>query len=240
MVVDFDAASLEQLEALLLGDDAALRADAATALGDRLRTLELAELPLSIRELLAALLDDQTPMVRFEAAMTLAEANDKRATSLLLSAAATRRFRLDAVRALGTMGDKRAVPALRAMISRFLMPWADKMQAAAALCALGDTQGAEYLVEKLTSRRDAERASAVHFIGESRHPEARRLLEPMVDDAKHPMRDVAARALGFLGDPASAPVLKAARIDADEALRCDIDQALARLTAAIARDERNL
>jgi len=44
--------------------------------------------------------------------------------------------------------------------------------------------------------------------------------------------DVAARALGFLGDPASAPVLEAARTNADEALRSDIDQALARLRPA--------
>lgn len=231
-MVDFDAASLSELEALLLGDDVQLRADAATALGDRLRTQELAELPHAMRELIASLLDDATPMVRFEAAMTLAEAHDRRATALLMSASTTRRFRLDAVRALGTMGDVRAVPHLTKMLDRFLMPWADKLQAAAALCALGDKRGRDYLIEKLESRRPAERAAAVHFIGESRHPDARRLLEPMVEDAKHPMRDVAARSLGLLGDPAARGTLEAARDNADEALRLDIDQALARLRPA--------
>jgi HEAT repeat protein len=198
-MVDFDTASLAELEALLLGDDAQLRSDAATALGDRLRTHELDELPADLRELLVTLLDDATPMVRFEAAVTLAEAHDRRATTLLMSASETHRFRLDAVRALGAMGDTRAIPHLTKMLDRFLMPWADKMQAAAALCALGDTRGAQYLESKLTSRRQAERAAAVHFIGESRHPDARRILTSMIDDAKHPLRDVAEHALGLLG-----------------------------------------
>ncbi|HSI06550.1 MAG: HEAT repeat domain-containing protein [Myxococcota bacterium] len=232
VTIDFDGASLPELVALMHSEHAQARADAATAIGDRLRTRELDVMPPDIHELIVDLLGDPVPIVRFEAAMTLAEAHDQRGTDLLVEAAAHRTFRLDAVRALGAMGDQRAAPTLAAMMGKLLMPWADRLQAAAALCALRDTRGAEYLAKKLTSRRKAERAAAIHFIGESRHPRARELLTPMVDDAKEPMRDVAARALGILGDPAATPVLEAARAGADEALRADIDQALAQLKAA--------
>jgi len=126
----------------------------------------------------------------------LAEARDHRATPLLLLAMRHRTFRLDAVRALGTMGDPQAVAPLRELMGRWLMPWADKLQAAAALCALGDQSGARYLQERLGSRKAAERAAAIHFIGESQHPEALALLTRLLQTPQEPMRDVAARALG--------------------------------------------
>lgn len=232
VTIDFELASLPELADLMRGDHAQARADAATAVGDRLRTRELDTMPADLHELMVTLLDDKVPLVRFEAAISLAEAHDHRATELLMNAAGHRHFRLDAVRALGTMGDQRAAPTLAKMMSGFFMPWADRLQAAAALCALADTRGADYLATKLTSRRKAERAAAIHFIGESRHPQARALLTPIIDDAKDPMRDVAARTLGILGDSAAVPTLEAARQNADEALRSDIDQALAQLKAA--------
>jgi HEAT repeat protein len=232
VTIDFDGASLPELAALMHSEHAQARADATTAIGDRLRTRELDAMPPDIHELVVDLLGDQVPIVRFEAAMTLAEAHDQRGTDLLIQAAAHRHFRLDAVRALGAMGDQRAAPTLAGMMGKILMPWADRLQVAAALCALRDARGAEYLAKKLASRRKPERAAAIHFIGESHHPRARELLTPIVDDAKDAMRDVAARALGILGDPAAAPSLEAARVGADEALRADIDQALAQLKAA--------
>ncbi len=232
VTIDFDGASLPELAALMRSEHAQARADAATAIGDRLRTREIDVMPADIHELVVELLVDPVPIVRFEAAMTLAEAHDQRGTDLLIEASAHRHFRLDAVRALGAMGDQRAAPPLATMMGKLLMPWADRLQAAAALCALGDTRGADYLAKKLVSRRKAERAAAIHFIAESRHPKARALLTPIVDDVADSMRDVAARALGILGDPAAAPALEAARQGADEALRSDIDQALQQLKAA--------
>lgn len=229
LTIDFDGASLPELGDLLRSAHAQARADATTVIGDRLRTRELDVMPPDLHTQVASLLDDPVPIVRFEAAMTLAEAHDHRGTALLVQAAGQRAFRLDAVRALGTMGDATAAPTLATMMNRFFMPWADRLQAAAALCALGDARGAEYLAKKLESRRGPERAAAIHFVGESRHPQARRLLVPIVDDKNDRMRDVAARALGLLGDPAAAPVLEAAREGADEALLSDIEQALAQL-----------
>lgn len=229
----FDGASTPALRELLDDADPAERADAACALGDRLRTRELGDLGRDVQDKLAGLLTDVVPMVRFEAAIALAEAKDARATATLLAAVDDRALRLDALRALGALGDAAAVlPLLRVMRRRF-MPWADRLQAAAALCALGDAAGAAYLVERLTSRRRAEAAAALHFIGESHHPRARELLEGALGNPAHVLRDVAARTLGALGDPAARAALEAARSTADAELRVDIDAALAMLAALV-------
>ncbi len=229
---DLDGAPLPVLQELMSDANPQVRGDAACALGDRLRTRELDALPRDLHERLAGLLGDADPHVRFEAAIALAEARDRRATDVLLSALPVRRLRLDATRALGTLGDQSAAPALTKQMTSWLMPWADRLQAAAALCALGDTAGAAYLEERLTSRRDAERAAAIHFVGESRHPRARELLAGIIHDKQHAMRDVAVRALGLLGDPAGAPLLEAAREGADGELLADIEAALELLKKA--------
>jgi len=227
--LDLDGAPMPELAELLASKDPTERADAACAIGDRLRTRELAALDAPLRERLAALLSDAVPGVRLEAAITLAEAHDPRATEVLVVALGSRALRLDATRALGAGGDTRGVPPLRALMGRWLLPWADRLQAAAALCALGDPSGAAYLRSRLSSRRQHERAAAVHFLGEARHPDARPLLEAILADLTHPLRDVAARALGLLGDPGARPALEAARAHADDELRVDIDGALAAL-----------
>lgn len=224
-----DGAPIPELVDYLENEDPRLRADAACALGDRVRTRELDGLDAEVRRRLALMLDDKEPFVRFEAAIALAEVHDTRATKLLLGAMEKRSLRLDAIRALGTMRDPVAVEPLLRFMQRWLLPWADRLQAAAALCALENETGAEYLVDKLTSRKHAERAAAVHFLGESKHPRALEYLEKILADHNDRMRDVAARALGLLGDPAARQALEAARQAADEELRTDIDEALAQL-----------
>jgi HEAT repeat protein len=226
---DLDAAPIPTLVEYLEHEDPRLRADAACALGDRVRTREIDGLDGDVCRRLALMLEDEEPFVRFEVAIALAEVQDKRATPVLLGAMHRRSLRLDAIRALGTMRDRVAVEPLRRFMERWLLPWADRLQAAGALCALGDATGADYLVEKLTSRKDAERAAAVHFLGESKHPKALAYLESILADHEDRMRDVAARALGLLGDPAAREALEKARTAADNELRADIDEALALL-----------
>lgn len=221
-----DGAPLPVLRDLLSHEDPAQRADAACALGDRLRAREIDAFEPTIRDLLATLLDDGVAMVRFEAAIALAEAHDVRATDVLVTALEMRILRLDAIRALGTLADTRATPPLSKIMHRWLMPWADRLQAAAALCALGDIGGAAYLKERLNSRREAERAAAMHFIGESRHPEALVILRAAVENHLHPLRDVAVRALGLLGHPSGRNILEAARVGADDELKADIESAI--------------
>lgn len=228
---DYDGAPMPELVDLLTSEDPRQRADAACAMGDRVRARELTTLGDEEREALARLLDDSVTSVRFEAAMALAEIHDHRATPVLLEALAKRRVRLDATRALGTLGDPAAKEPLHRIMYRWLMPWADRLQAAAALCALDDPRGAAYLVHKLGSRRPAERAAAIHFLGESHHPEARFLLLALLENVREPMRDVAARALGLLGDASAKPALEAALVTAEGELAEDIREAMERISA---------
>ncbi|MEK7703766.1 MAG: HEAT repeat domain-containing protein [Myxococcota bacterium] len=227
--IDFDGATLRELMDLFASEVPRERANAACAIGDRLRARELDVLGAEECGALAQLLEDATKGVRFEAAMALAEAHDRRATQVLLDSLSSRRVRLDATRALGTLGDPAAVEPLARIMDGWLMPWADRLQAAAALCALGDARGAQYLVHKVSSRRSAERAAAVHFVAESRHPEARARLEALLADPREPLRDVAARSLGLLEDPATRPALEAALTTAEGDLAEDLREALARL-----------
>ena len=228
---DLDGASLPELAALLGSENPRARADALCALGDRLRTHELSKLEESLVQKLVALLDDTQDEVQLEAAITLAEMQDSRATPILVAALRNKKWRLDAIRALGALGDRSVVDALTRLMTGWLMPWADRMQSAAALCRLQDQNGARYLEEKLKSRREAERAAAIHFLAESKHPQARDLLLKILSDTTHAMRVGAARALGLLGDPSVRPALIAARHNASNDLLEDIEEALQKLPA---------
>jgi HEAT repeat protein len=230
--IDLDGAPIPVLRDLLVHADPRQRGDSACALGDRLRTREIPGLDREIQEAVATLLSDEVFMVRLEAAIALAEAHDRRATDTLIEAMGYRFCRLDAIRALGTLGDPKAIQPLQHIMGRWLSPWADQLQAAAALCALGDPRGAEYLEKKLAARRRAERAAAIHFIGESKHPDALHILGRILAETTDQHRDVAVRALGHLRDPRGAALLDAARQGADAELNTDIDEALAMIERA--------
>ncbi|MBI5510453.1 MAG: hypothetical protein HY903_16980 [Deltaproteobacteria bacterium] len=227
VTIDFDSIALDELQELLAHDDPYLRADAACAIGDRLRTREIESLAPPVLQQVGALLADREVAPRVEAAITLAELHDHRATPVLLAALRSRTFRLDAIRALATLGDRSAVPALVLILDRFLMPWADKLQAAAALCALGDPRGQRYLLERVHSRRFPERAATLHFLAEARHPAALTELCKVAADPRDSARDVAVRALGTLRDRAALPTLDAVRHDADPELGADVEAAIA-------------
>jgi len=206
--IDYDGASVPELHELLGHQDPLVQSDAACALGDRLRTGELDTLDAPVIETLRELIAFPSYIVQFEAAITLAELQETAATQLLLNATESRRFRLDAIRALGTLGNPEAIEPLRTMLGRFLLPWADKLQAAAALCALQDAEGQAYLVERLSSRRVPERASAIHFLGESKHPDALSYLQHILEDPTDSMQDVAARTLMLLPRELALPIIE--------------------------------
>ena len=136
---------------------------------------------------------------------------------------------MDAIRALGICQNLVAEEPLLRVMNSFWTPWADRLQAAAALCALQNAEGAAYLESKLTSVRAAQRAAAIHFLGESRHPRALELLEPIALDKSDRHQDVAVRTLGLLTSPDATQMLERLRaLNNDEALQADIDHALQR------------
>ncbi|MED5465038.1 MAG: HEAT repeat domain-containing protein [Myxococcota bacterium] len=227
--IDFENASLHSLAELLKGDDPHHQADAACTLGDRIRSGELEILPQACLEELIHLVQGAPFAVQLEAAITLSELQDPRGTPILLEALANRTFRLDAIRALGIMGDPSALPALQFWMNRRWAPWADRLQAAAALCMLKDDSAARYLQARLSSRKKAERAAAIHFVGESKHPEALSLLLQIAENPDDPLRDVAARSLGILGDPAAAKPLEKLLPHTTGELNHDIQETLATL-----------
>ncbi len=229
--IDFENASLHSLAELLKGDDPHHQADAACTLGDRIRSGELEILPQACLEELIHLVQGAPFAVQLEAAITLSELQDPRGTPVLLEALANRTFRLDAIRALGIMGDPSALPALQFWMNRRWAPWADRLQAAAALCMLKDASAARYLQARLSSRKKAERAAAIHFVGESKHPEALSLLLQIAQNSDDPLRDVAARSLGILGDPAAAEPLEKLLPQTTGELNHDIQETLAALAA---------
>jgi HEAT repeat protein len=214
-------ALLEQLQ----GSHPKDRTDAACALGDRLRTHEI-EFDPQIRLALLKALEDPVPAVRVETAIALSEVQEYLATPILLWAAKRPATRLDALLALGAMRDPSTVPFLQQLLRRWLLPWADRLQAAAALCSMQMAEGTTYLEQKLLSRRVAERAAAIYFIGHCQHPNACVLLKPILLNVKDPLRDGAARALGFVKDPQAKHLLGSALVDAEGELKEDILLAL--------------
>ncbi len=202
------------------------RADAACAIGDRLRCKEIHSLDPEVHNTLLMLLKDRVKEVQFEAAITLAQIQDNHALDILLQAMRHRHTRLDAVRALGELKAPEAIPALHQTMQSWWMPWADKLQAAAALCRMNHPEGVQYLTQKIHSTRTAERAAAIHFIGESQHPDALQMLTALLENPQEPLKDTAVRALGMLGDEKGLHVLAQMKKEAEEDLLEDIETAV--------------
>ncbi len=194
---DIEIASLEVLEKLTRSDVPRIRGDACCVVGDRLRTQEITDIPETLRMRLHACLHDDIRGVCLEAAIALAELQDQAALETLVHMIAFRGLRLDAIRALGRLGDPRGIAPLHQFLGKWLLPWADKLQASAALCALGDTLGAAYLVKRTQSRRFPEAAAALHFIGENKHPNAVEILTQALRGNNTKLAGTAARTLAM-------------------------------------------
>lgn len=209
---------------LLEDAEARVRAQALAALGD-LR-VEAA------RDAIAARLEDADEEARFEAAFALASLADPRARPLLEAQLARTRRRLDACEGLRRLQDPAAIPALERVTKKWLLPWGDRLTVWATLHALGHPGAGAEVAARAHARRIEERTYALSLIGSHRIPEGRGALEASAADPKDPLRDTAVRALGALGDPASAPTLEAVLASAPEPeLRADAEAALAALRA---------
>lgn len=194
----------ERVQALLhLAEDEVpeVRHEALAALGD----LEAH----AAREVLARHLDDPDAEAAFEAAFALASLKDPRGRVRLERELPRARRRLDACEGLRRLGDPAAEPALRGVLGRWFLPWADRLSVWAALYAVGASDAADQLLASTRARRREERTHALALLGMLRVEAGRARLEAVARDPQDPLRDTAVRALGELGAQASAAVLQA-------------------------------
>ncbi|RKH14961.1 HEAT repeat domain-containing protein [Corallococcus sp. CA053C] len=171
-------------------------------------TGRLADLALPhTRGALASMLEDPTPEVRFEAARGIAALKHPAGLEVLLAALDVDTLRFRALGALAELEDARALPAVKRLFGKWLLPAFDKTQAAGVLMKLGDPAGAEWLMQRTRRKWSADRALAVELCGELKVPGALARLKEILQDAKDPCRGAAARGLGRLGDAQALPWL---------------------------------
>ncbi len=145
---------------------------------------------------------------RYYAARMLGTLKRPEAVPALIGATRDSSVNMAAAIALGEIGDRRAIPALRAMVSEFPD---ERIWSGYGLAALGEPEGFEMLSELAApdeGRHWGERRRAVEMLGQTRDSRALpTLLEALKDE--HPnVRVSAAQALGTVGDPKALPALK--------------------------------
>lgn len=201
------APRIAALRRLLNDEEPGVRQEAAAALGD------LADADSA--SVLAARLDDDDRGVRFEAAFALAALRDPRARPILEDALRSTRTRLDAMKALGILGDAASIPPLEQLASRWFLAWADRLTAYATLYRLGVRGYGDKIVARTHARNPQERVYAVALIGSHAVDEGVEVLVAMAEDVEAPLRETAIDALGALGREEHAALVE--RIARDEA-----------------------
>jgi HEAT repeat protein len=182
-----------------------------TDLGVRLEaTGRIADLMLpEMRGALARMLEDPIPEIRFEAARGIASLKHSAGLEILVDALDNDRLRFRALGALAELGDTKALPAVKRLFSRWLLPAFERTQAAGVLAQWGDTEAMEYLLKRTQKRWSTDRALAVELCGEVKAPGALERLRTVLEDPKDPCRGAAARGLGRLGAAEALPWLLA-------------------------------
>jgi len=211
------------LTARLSDADAGVRLEATGQIAD----LALPEL----RGALAPMLEDPSPEVRFEAARGMAALKHSAGLEILVEALDNELLRFRALGALAELGDTRALPAVKRLFGKWLLPHFERTQAAGVLARLGEAEGAVHLLKRTQKKWSTDRALAVELCGEVKAPGALERLRAILEDPKDLCRGPAARGLGLLGDPKALPWLLALLEDtsAHEDLRLDAAEGIWRL-----------
>lgn len=194
------------------------------------RVRRLAALALSrtgakeaLAELESALASDTSEIRRLEVAYALARAGAASGTDVLVGALASKRrdVRLEAARALASMGDARAVPRLHEALDATQL----RLGAAESLARLGNAEGIAILKEALEGNVEETRMRAAVALGRAGDASGQELLRQVATDAK--LEIGADAALARLGDREALPALT--RAMALSALRVQAAVGLRRL-----------
>lgn len=216
------AEAQELLERHLSGQEPRVRVEAVGRLADLRRP--------EARGALAAVLEDTSELVRFEAARGMAALQHPAGLEVLLDALDDSELRFRAAAALAQLGSPDAVPRLKKVFEKWLLPAFDRTQVAGALARLKDPDGIAWLFKRAGRSWSMDRAMAIELLGEVQAPGARDRLEAIVKDPKDDARGAAARALGRLKDPAAeAVLLEELERATDDELKLDLAEGLLRL-----------
>lgn len=147
-------------------------------------------------------LQSDDPHTRYEAAKDLGDKADPKAVDPLIAALddsfdLSRRF---AARALGSIGDARAAPALIKQATTHEDP-GSRSTAAAALGDLGDVSAVDALIGALSDDNATVRAMGAQSLGNLRDRRATAPLLERLHDSEYGVRGETIEALGKIGDP---------------------------------------
>ena len=214
----------------LLDPSALVRVEAAGRLADLARP--------SARAALAAALADESFPVRFEAARGMATLKHSAGVEVLQAALEENDFRYRALGAIAELGDPRALPAVRKVFARWLLPAFERTQAAGAMARLGDEAGEVHLFSRTRGKWAVDRAMAVELLGEVKAKGAYERLQELAMDSAEVARGAALRGLGRLGDPRAEEVLRTVLREpgAPDDLRLDAAEGLLQLSAEGSRE----
>ncbi len=210
--------------AVRLGDDSdVVRLEAAGRLAD----LAIPE----ARGYLARALQDPVKAIQFEAARGMAALHHSAGLEVLVAALDDGALRFRALGSLAELNDPRALPAVRRIFDKWLLPPFEKTQAAGVMARLGAEEGATYLFRRVKKRWTQDRALALEILGEVQAAGAYEVLHACLVDPKDTCRGAAARGLGRLRDLRAAESLRAVLADTTlgEDLRLDAAEGLLHL-----------
>lgn len=189
----------------------------------------LADLAIaSTRGALAHALEDEFFEVRFEAARGMAALKHKSGVPILIEALDDKHLRFRALGALGALGDSSALPRVKELFGKWLLPAFERTQAAGVLAALGDAEGETFLLKRSEARSALDRGLAIELLGVCKSEVTKARLLSILADDKDSMRGAAARGLGRRGESSALPSLTAlarsASLDDDD--RLDVAEGL--------------
>ena len=159
---------------------------------------------------LIKLIDESDGIVRDNAAVELGKSKDKRATDVLIRHLTLRDeyAAVSAARALGEIGDPKAIPALLRTLQDEQTGDYIRVPAAGALARMGRDDGLQFVMSMFNSSDGNDRALAATELGIIRIKGTLELLLPLLHDSEADIRWTAMEALGELNDPRAIPAIR--------------------------------